>query len=297
MIKTFLVLFFSFFISKLSFSQNNGILPLTGIKYFKEGINGNIEVKIDDAVLLSNRVTINKEIEIRLQSPTGFIQKNKLFYPGVEMNVISLKGQLLSKVLNVLKDSEKGFSTSGKKDVVLKLVLTPAILKNETGCIIKLRFYDLLSSSQLTIEFPVLINKMGEVLHVSKKVNQLKTYNGSLAFENGVKIKSIKTSIDTSIRVSPKMAYASIILEGIKGTSMNEILAGKESFWVFGNNMDQVTIPDKLLKQVKGAMEDDIVNYTLKIPFKLKTRSDKYYIRFRWESRDMKKVIDLVINQ
>lgn len=78
---------------------------------------------------------------------------------------------------------------------------------------------------------------------------------------------------------------------------MNEILAGKESFWVFGNNMDQVTIPDKLLKQVKGAMEDDIVNYTLKIPFKLKTRSDKYYIRFRWESRDMKKVIDLVINQ
>lgn len=42
-------------------------------------------------------------------------------------------------------------------------------------------------------------------------------------------------------------------------------------------------------------MEDNLVNYTVKIPFRLKTDLNKgYIIRYRWESTDRKKIIDIV---
>lgn len=294
--KPFLILFSAYlFFTNQSIAQNNGIIPLTGIKYFKEGIGGNIDVRVDGFLLLNNRIALNKEIEIRLQSPTGFTDKNKLFYPAAEVIILTSKGEVLSKVSNMMKESEKGFSTITYKDVVLKLALPPAVIKKESACTIKVRFYDLKSSKQLRIEFPVVINKSDESLLLSKTATQLKP-SGSLAFANGVKIKSMKISVDTTIKVSPKMVYASVILEDIEGTSMNEILAGKESFWVYDNNMNEVKITDKLLKQVKGALEDNIVKYTVKIPFRLKSNRDKYTVRFRWESRDIKKVIDVAVN-
>jgi len=193
-----------------------------------------------------------------------------------------------------MKDNQ-GFSTVNFKDVGLKIAVPATVIKNEPACIIKIRFYDLNSKNQLRLEFPVLITKPGETLSLSKIITRVKT-STSLANANALKIKSMKISVDTSIRVSPKMAYTSIVLEGIEGTSMNEVLAGKETFWVYDNNLNEIKITDRLLKQVKGAMEDNMVEYTLKIPFRLKTNKDKYVVRFRWESRDMKKIIDVVTN-
>ena len=52
-----------------------------------------------------------------------------------------------------------------------------------------------------------------------------------------------------------------------------------------------------LLKQVKGALENNTVSYTLKIPYRLKTAIAKAYtVRFRWESIDKTQVIDVVVN-
>ncbi|MFZ1306520.1 MAG: hypothetical protein WAR80_11810, partial [Ferruginibacter sp.] len=54
--------------AQMSVAQKNGVLPLSGMKFFQEGIEtGAIEIKIDGAQLLSNRLPLNKEIEIRLE--------------------------------------------------------------------------------------------------------------------------------------------------------------------------------------------------------------------------------------
>ena len=71
---------------------------------------------------------------------------------------------------------------------------------------------------------------------------------------------------------------------------------GKESFWVYDSDLNEVKISDILLKQVKGAMENDMVDYTLKIPYRLKAKPVKLYtVRFRWESPDKTQVIDIVV--
>nr|HNH21677.1 hypothetical protein [Ferruginibacter sp.] len=58
----------------------------------------------------------------------------------------------------------------------------------------------------------------------------------------------------------------------------------------------EVKITDMLLKQVKGAMENNNVDYTLKIPYKQKNTPAKVYtVRFRWESPDKKQLIDVVV--
>ena len=103
-------------------------------------------------------------------------------------------------------------------------------------------------------------------------------------------------AIDTTIKVAPKMAYTSLDISSIEGSSISGIFQGKESFWVYDNNLNEIKITDMLLKQVKGAMENNNVDYTLKIPYRLKSSPGKVYtVRFRWESSDKKQVIDVVV--
>ena len=282
-----------------SHAQNNGILPLTGIRYFNEGIWGkNIDVRLDGSTLLNNRIPLNKEFEVRLQLPTGFVQdKTNMIFAAAELNIVSVKGVVLSKTPNVFKDNEtRGFPANTFKEIIVKLMLKPELIKAEPACIIKLRYYDLKGKSQLRLEFPITIARPGEVLQLSKQVNDIKTTSASQGRSSGVTIKNIDVTVDTSIRVSPKMAYASLDISNIAGSSMTEVLSGKESFWVYDSDLNEIKITDKQLKQVGGAMENNMVNYLSKIPYRLKTATGKLYtVRFRWESTDKRKVIDVVV--
>ncbi|MBK6635172.1 MAG: hypothetical protein IPG38_13475 [Chitinophagaceae bacterium] len=113
---------------------------------------------------------------------------------------------------------------------------------------------------------------------------------------NGLSAKAMLVKLDTTIKVSPKMAYTSVNISKIEGSSMAEMFDGKETFWVYDSNLNEVKITDKLLKQVKGALENDNVDYTLKIPYRLKSNNSKgYFVRYRWESPDKKQLIDLVV--
>ena len=279
--------------------QSKGILPLTGTRYFNEGIQAkSIEIKADGATLLNNRIPLNKEFEIKLQLPTGFTQdKSNMIFAAAEVNIFSLKGVLLSKIPNVFKDNEiKGFAAGTFKDVIVKLILKPELIKAEPACIIKIRYYDLKSKNQLRLEIPVTIARPGEAVQISKTINELKPANAYHAQTVGVKIKTINVTVDTSIRVNPKMAYASLDMTNIEGTSITEVLSGKESYWVYDDNLNEIKMTDKQLKQVGGAMENNVVNYLSKIPYRLKTVTGKLYtVRFRWESADKRKVIDVVV--
>ena len=280
------------------FAQSKGVLLLTGILFFNEGISAkSIDARVDGATLAGNRIPLNKEFEIHLLSPAGFTEDNtKTVFAAVEMNIVSLKGVLLGKVPNVFKENEaKGFPAAAFKDAVVKIILKPELLKTEPGCIIKLRYYDLKGKNQLRLEFPVTISKPGEALQASKTISEIKAGAGAQARSVGLKIKNIDISIDTTIRVSPKMAYASLDISNIEGTSISEVLSGKESYWVYDTDLNEIKSGEKQLKQVGGAIENNVVNYLSKIPFRLKTATGRSYIvRFRWESTDRRKVIDVV---
>ena len=279
-------------------AQTNGILPLTGILYFNEGIWAKyVDVSIDGTTLINNRIPANKDFVIKLQIPTGFTEDaGKKIYPAVEVTFLSPSKQVLASTANVLKENEKtGFASASYKEIPIKLNMRTDWLKNAVGCVIQVRYYDLKSKKQLRLIFPVNIATPTEPLAVSKFTTTIKTSDASLGIGNAVKIIRAEIMVDTSIRVAPKNAYLSIEVSGLTGTTMNEVLGGKNSFWVYDKNMSEVKITDKLLKKVGGSLEDNIVNFTVKIPFRLKTDLKQgYSIRYRWESLDKKKIIDVV---
>lgn len=296
----FYALVLSMLFAPAVFAQKNGILPLTGIRYFNEGIWAkNIDVNVDGSNLLSDRVPLNKEIEIKLQVPSGFVPAGGNFFAAAEVTLLSSRGAVLSKTPNVFAINEaKGFPAAAFKEVIVKVGLRSDIVKAEPSVNIQVRFFDLKSKNQLRLEFPVTIARPGEAVQVSKVATVVKTSDASPAVASALKIKSVEISVDTAIRVNPKMAYISLDIPGIEGTSMEEVLAGTETFWVYDDKLNSVKTADKLLKKVGGSMESSIVNYILKIPFRLKTVNAKGYItRFRWESKDRKKIFDIVITR
>ena len=281
-----------------SFAQSNGILPFTGIQYFNEGLYAKYaEINIDGSTLMSNRIPANRDFIFKLQLPAGFTEDAaKKVYPAVEVIFFSSKKQQLAVIPNLLKDSEKtGFPLSSLKEIPVRLNLQSQWLKNETECLIQVRYYDLKSKKQLRLLFPVSIAATTEPLALSKLSGYIKTSDQSLGLSNIIKIDKATVMVDTSIRVAPKNAYLSIEMPELTGTSMTEVLNGKHSFWVYDKNMNEIKIADKLLKKVGGAMEDNLVNLTVKIPFRLKTDTKQLYtVRYRWESTDRKKIIDIV---
>lgn len=114
----------------------------------------------------------------------------------------------------------------------------------------------------------------------------------------GLKINNAIVVVDTTIKVSPKTAYLSIDFSGIEGSSLTEILSGNNSFWIIDKNGKEIKSVEKFLKKVNGSMESEIVYYIVKIPFKLKTDlKNTYTVRYLWESKDRKKMIDIIASR
>jgi len=289
----------SFLILNTSFAQNKGVLPLTGLRYFNEGIAAkDINVKIDGAQLLSNRVPLDKEITIELAQPTGFLLDNaKTAFAGAEVLVLSPTGEVLSKDPNVLvKNQATGFTSKDLAAVNIKFSIAAALMKNNFNGTVKIRLYDLKGKNQLRFDLPVTFARAGERLQVSKTAKPLKAPEGVKGVLNGLEAKQMILKVDTSIKIAPQMAYTSMDIFKLEGSSISGIFQGKETFWVFDSNLNEVKITDILLKQVKGAMENNSVDYTLKIPYRLKTSTaNSYTVRFRWESPDKSQVIDIVV--
>jgi hypothetical protein len=288
-----------FLLLQQSFAQKNGVLPLTGMKFFNEGIAANaIDIRIDGAQLLNNRLPLNKEIEISLQQPIGFTHDNtQTMFAGAEVIVLSPRGEVLLNNPNTFLGSySKGFYAKDLNSFSIKFGIGTNLMKGNIGGVLKVRLYDLKGKNQLRLEIPVSFARPGEMLQISKTAKSIKANTGVNGIINGLQAKEMLVNIDTSIKVAPKMAYTSMDISNIEGSSLSEIFAGKETFWVYDNDLNEVKISDILLKKVKGAMENNTVNCTLKIPYRLKTNNGKMYtVRYRWESLDKKQVIDVVV--
>lgn len=289
----------SLFFATSANAQKNGVLPLTGMKFFNEGIAANsININIDGAQLLSNRLPLNKDIEIRLQQPNGFTADNaQTMYAGAEVTVLSPRGEVLWSNPNALAAGySKGFSSKDLNAFSIKFGIAAQITKGNPGGTLKVRLYDLKGKNQLRLEIPVSFAKPGEPLQVSRTAKSIKANTGVNGIISGLQAKDMQVNVDTTIKVAPKMAYTSMDISNIEGSSLSEMFSGKETFWVYDSDLNELKITDILLKKVKGAMENNTVNCTLKIPYRLKTSINKSYtVRYRWEGADKNQVIDVVV--
>ena len=124
--------------------------------------------------------------------------------------------------------------------------------------------------------------------------NILKTSTGTTAQANGIKVGTIKISLDTTIKVNPKYAYLSVEFSNLTGTVQAEIVEGNNIFWVFDKAGKEIIIKEKFLKKISAAMGENTSNMLIKIPFRLKTDKNIYTIHYRWENKDKRKNLDLL---
>lgn len=280
-------------------AQKKGMLPLTGLQYYEEGITTQLmAVKIGGQQLYGNRVPLNQEIEFSFQQPAGLMaDKQKNYFIGAEYSLVSAKGDVLLTNPNLLALNEaKGFTAKDLKAINVKLIIAEGSIQPNSKATIRIRLYDLKGKNQLRLEYPISISYPRETIWLTQSVQKLKSPPGSLFMVNDIQPKSLAFFVDTAVKSDPKMAYMNLDISKIGGTDVISMLQGKDYFWVYDSSYKEIKIKEILLKKVGGAMEGGNVNCTVKIPFRPKNSRPKgYIVRYRWESADKKQVMDIVV--
>jgi len=302
MFKKLIILFpVYFFCQSGCLAQKTGILPLTGMVYFNEGIwSKSVAVRISGEQVIGNRIPLNREIEVSLVQPTGFTpDKKKNVFIGAEYSLVSAKGEVLRNIPNLLfLHQTKGFTAKELKQLVLKFGIAEGVIQPNAKAVIRIRVFDMKGKSQLRLEYPVSIAYPREAIPLSKSVNTLKTPPGTLCMAAGLTAGTFLVSVDSLVTTDKKMDYIKLEISKIEGTDIIGMLEGRENFWVYDSAFTEIKIKEILLKKVGGAMEGGSVNSTLRIPFRLKTaRAKSYFIRYRWESADKAQVLDIVVSR
>lgn len=280
-------------------AQKKGMLPLTGLQYYEEGISTQaMAIKINGQQLYGNRIPLNQEIEFNFQQPTGIsADKKKNYFIGAEYSLLSAKGDVLLTNPNLLSLNEaKGFTAKDLKSVAVKLNIAEGLVQPNAKATIRIRLYDLKGKSQLRLEYPVSISYPRETIWLTKSLQTVKSPPGSMFMVTDIQPKTLAFSVDTAVKSDPKMAYMNLDISKIGGTDVISMLQGKDYFWVYDSTYKEIKMKEILLKKVGGAMEGGNVNCTVKIPFRPKNgRPRGYIIRYRWESADKKQVMDIVV--
>ena len=282
-------------------AQNSGMLPITGIHYFKEGIWAkSIIAKMNGQQLMVNRIPFSTEIEINLQQLTGFTtDKLKKIFPAAQYSLVSAKGDTLQQMANLLLlNQAKGFTPKDlAKGLSLKFGIAEGLVQPNSKCIICIRLYDQKGKNQLRLEYPVSMSYPREKIPVTDLAPQvLKSPVGSIVMAYGLTVKNIEFTIDTSISYNPKMTYLHFEISRLAGIDMINMLAGKENFWVYDTLYNEIKVNEKILKDVGGAMGENYVNCKLLLPFRFKTEHPKgYIIRYRWDGPDKTQALDIVV--
>ena len=280
-------------------AQKKGMLPLTGLQYYEEGISTqSMAIKINGQQLYGNRIPLNQEMEFTFQQPSGITaDKKNNYFIGAEYALVSAKGDVVLTNPNLLSLNEaKGFTTKDLKLITVKLNIAEGLVQPNSKATIKIRLYDLKGKNQLRLEYPVSISYPRETIWLTKSAQTIKSPPGSVVMVTDIQPKSLIFSVDTAVKSDPKMAYMNLDISKIGGTDIISMLQGKDYFWVYNSDYKEIKIKEILLKKVGGAMEGGNVNATVKIPFRLKTDKTKgYIVRYRWESADKKQVMDIVV--
>lgn len=137
-------------------------------------------------------------------------------------------------------------------------------------------------------------NKTAPAKPAAIMTKTLKAKDGTIVYINGkLNIANAMVNIDST--TSPKFICLNIELNGITGSNFVEMLDANHLYTVSDKMKKPLPFKDRVLKKCGGSMEDNLVNYTIKLPYKLKTDPEKVYnINYMLESKAKDKSIQVV---
>lgn len=295
MLRFFLSLLYSICLTLCMHAQTNGILPFTGIKYFREGVWGKqIEVTVHGTTLTSNQIPVNTDFEIKLAEPRGFIPDAAgKYYPGIKVLLLNNKKDTIGYSPNIFSKNESiGFSNASFKSLTVTLGFHTATLKTGDTVYQYITFFDTRGNNKLLLEFPVVI---ADSLQLGEWIGTASGTRGySAAACGSIQFKKFEMYLDSIYY--PKSLYHSIRAAEMLGISTEEITAGSFTAWLYDENMKELPLVKPARHYPAKTFTDrPEVNLLVQIPL---TPSDpnnkKYTARYRWQSSDGKKVIDIV---
>ena len=214
MFKQLLILAVGYFLClQFCTAQKKGMLPLTGLQYYEEGISTqSLAIKINGQQLYGNRIPLNQYIDISFQQPAGFLaDKKKNYFIAAEYTLVSAKGDvLLTKPNLLLLNEAKGFTAKDIKLLTVRFNIPEGLVQPNSKATVKIRLYDLKGKNQLRLEYPVSISYPRETIWLTKTSQTLKSPPGSVFMVTGIQAKSLAFSVDTDVKSDPKMDLSEI---------------------------------------------------------------------------------------
>ncbi len=277
-------------------AQKNCILPLNGIKYFREGVWAKkIEVLVNDKTLLSNNVPHNIDFDVKLIEPTGFVADAAgKFYPGIKILLLNAKKDTLAYSANIFGNKPMPFEKMRFKSLTATLGYTQKAKEGDT-VYQYITFFDTRSTNKLMLDFPVLISFKPDSLLATEYTSTASGTRGyNAAATSSIQLNTIEAYLDSIYY--PKSLYYSLRSAKMLGITLDEAKGGSFTTWLYDAEMNEVP-------QLKQAQQyfallkngSDEVNVLVQIALNPADKNNKKYTaRYRWESKDGKKVIDVV---
>lgn len=261
------------------FIPADGVLPFTGARFFKHGLGGEkLEIKLDDATWTSNRLPIDTDFEIKLLRPAGLsAATDGNYYPGVEVLIANTKRDTLGYMADVFEGAE-GFDPEILKSLSFTLGFNEMSHPGDT-CLLFVKFFDTQSPNYLLIDFPVIISDPSVPLEVTSTTYGVSSTDGYQGIASGVELSSASLSMQGSDLV--------INLPELAGITAREFNAGSKQAWLYNTALEM---------QKAGSASFSATSEAGKVlvTASISPNPETKYIRFRWESKDGKKVIDFV---
>ncbi|MGG9971283.1 hypothetical protein ACQ33O_05755 [Ferruginibacter sp. SUN002] len=291
---------FTFLFSASLTAQTNGILPFTGIKYFRGGIWGKaIEVKLNGDTWMSNRLPLNYDFEIRLVEPRGLKQVGGKYFPGIKVLMLDAKKDTIAFAANLFEENKGiGLDEAYLKSLKVSLGFTENDkVKPGDTCYQYITFFDTKGNNDLRLEFPVIIAKTTDSLQTTVTTYTSSSTTGYNAMAGGgIELKKIETYIDSTYY--PKSLYHNLRSAEMLGITIEEVNNGKFQTWVYDEKMNELPFikPSKQFV-AKTFTDKEQINILAQVPLNPDDKKNRQYtVRYRWESVDGKKVLDIINN-
>jgi len=294
-----LLIFIFFCISGTALAQRTislpqmGMLPFTGAKYFSHGLGGEkIEMLLAGDTWISNRLPIDTEFDIKLIRPDGLqTAADGKYWPGIEVLIANPKKDTLAYLPDILQGNFDGFEESILKSLTLSLSFNELSKPGDT-CLIFARFFDTQSDRSLSIELSLIIADPSLPLNTTTSTYRVNSTEGFDGMASGLEMSGIETSIDTSLY--PRKVLHLIRISKLAGLTPAEVKNGNYSVSLYDESLKEMAPVARTEMETKDTDKKN-TEILVKVPLPVTAGKQKsYYVRYRWESRDRQKVIDVI---
>lgn len=277
-------------------AQNKGILPFTGAKYHKQGLDcKKIKITLEGDEWTSNRLARAQEFKVKLDAPTGFkLDDDKNYQPNISIKIVNEAGEVVGEAKKFM-----GANPLYDNFSLTHLTLTLGFKKDTPlgKYAVFISFYDQLSENKLDIEMNLDLIADNGKLDNTKYVYAVSSYKGFIGQSTGTNINTILASIDEKFK--PSYISHNIHIKKLENLDLDILKKGKYTIEVYDAALN--LLPESIIAKdpfVYYLADKDKEN-THKIYYKIYFKGDNtaqkdYFTRFRWESEDGKKVIDFV---